>query len=154
MHQVVAMDSANLGPAHPYLASHPENFGVIYSYAGFHDSNVALLKQVLAMRRAVLADDNPAIGRTLYDLALADYLRKATPPPSRCSRRRWPACGGRTAGALDVVWTTAAMGRNQYHLGRWADAERNLRWALKVKDPNGRLAGRDLTPIAPVMARC
>ena len=31
------------------------------------------------------------------------------------------------------------MGRNQYYLGRTADAEKNLRWSLDVIDPSGRL---------------
>jgi eukaryotic-like serine/threonine-protein kinase len=152
MREVVAMDSANFGAAHPDLAAHLENFAMIYGYAGFPDSNTALLKQVLAMRRAVLADDNPAIGRTLYNLANADYLKgdyaAAEPLFEEALARMRRGYGPKHP---DVVWTTAALGRNQYRLGRRADAERNLRWALEVKDPNARLAGRDLTLIGPVM---
>jgi eukaryotic-like serine/threonine-protein kinase len=152
MREVVAMDSANFGPAHPDLAAHLENFAMIYGYAGFQDSNAALLKQVLAMRRALLADDNPAIGRTLYNLANADYSRAdyaaAEPLFEEALVRMRRAYG---AEHPDVVWTTAAMGRNEYYLGRRADAERHMRWALDVKDPNARLAGRDLTLIGPAM---
>jgi serine/threonine protein kinase len=152
MREVVAMDSANFGPAHPDLAAHLENFAMIYGYAGFQDSNAALLDQVLAMRRAVLADDNPAIGRTLYNLATVNYLRKdyaaAEPLFEEALARMRRVYGPEHP---DVVWATAAMGRNQYRLGRRADAERNMRWALDVKDPNGRIAGRDFTLIGPAM---
>ena len=51
----------------------------------------------------------------------------------------------------DVVWATAALGRNQFRLGRVADGERNMRWALDVKDPNGKLSPRDITMIGPAM---
>ena len=145
MHEVVAMDSANFGPAHPDLAAHLENFGMIFDYAGFPDSNIALLTQVLAMRRAVLADDNPAIGRTLYNLAIADYRRSdyaAAEPRFEEAVARMRRVYG--AEHPDVVWATAAMGRNQYYLGRRADAERNMRWALDVKDPDGADRGQGL----------
>jgi tetratricopeptide (TPR) repeat protein len=125
---------------------------MVYGYAGFQDSNVALLKQVLAMRRAVLADDNPAIGRTLYNLANADYLtgdHAAAEPLFEEALVRMRRVYG--PDHPDVVWATGAMGRNLYYLGRRADAERSLRWALDVKDPNGRLVGRDFTMIARVM---
>jgi serine/threonine-protein kinase len=36
-------------------------------------------------------------------------------------------------------------------MGRVADGERNMRWALDVTDPTGRIAGRDFTLIAPSM---
>jgi serine/threonine protein kinase/tetratricopeptide (TPR) repeat protein len=152
MHTVVAMDSANLGPSHPDLASHLENFGMIYDLAGFRDSNVAVLKQVLAMRRAVLADDNPAIGRTLYNIANADYLRgkyaNAEPLFEEALVRMRRAYGPEHT---DVVWATGALGRNQYRLGRHSDAERNLRWALNVKDPSGKLGPPEVAKIAPTM---
>jgi tetratricopeptide (TPR) repeat protein len=152
MREVVAMDSANLGPAHPDLAAHLENFGMIFDLAGFPDSNVALLTQVLAMRRAVLGDDNPAIGRTFYNLAIADYRRgdyaAAEPRFEEAVTRMRRVYGTEHP---DVVWATAAMGRNQYHLGLHTDAERNLRWALDVKDPAARIVGRDFTLIGPTM---
>jgi tetratricopeptide (TPR) repeat protein len=152
MREVVAMDSANFGPAHPDLAAHLENLGTVYGYAGHMDSNAAFLKRVLAMRRAVLADDNPAIGRTLFNLAYAEYVKRdyaaAEPVFEEAVARMRRVYGPEHP---DVVWATAAMGRNQYRLGRRADAERTLRWALEVKDPQGRLAGRELTLIAPVM---
>jgi serine/threonine protein kinase/Tfp pilus assembly protein PilF len=152
MREVVAMDSANFGPAHPDLAAHLENFGMIYGHAGFQDSNAALLRQALAMRRSVLGEDNPAIGRTLYNLAVVDYLRKdyATAEPlfeeavALMRKAYGPA-------HPDVVWATAALGRNQYRMGRVADGERNLRWALDVKDPMGRLGPRDITLVGPAM---
>ncbi len=150
MHEVVAMDSANFGSAHPDLAAHLENLGMIYDLAGFPDSNTAVLAQVLAMRRAVLGDDNPAVGRTLYNLATADSRRKdyaaAEPLYEEAVERMRKVYGPEHT---DVVWATAAMGRNQYRLGRRADAERNMRWALDVKDANARIEGRDFTIIAP-----
>ena len=60
-------------PPIQYLAAHLENLGLVYDAARIPDSNVAVLKQALAMRRAVLADDNPAIGRTLFNLAVSEY---------------------------------------------------------------------------------
>ena len=152
MHEVVAMDSANFGSAHPDLAAHLENLGMVYSLAGFPDSNAAVLAQVLAMRQAVLGDDNPAIGRTLYNLATADYLRKdyaaAEPLYEEAVARMRKVYGPEHP---DVVWATASLGRNQYLIGRRAEAERNMRWALDVKDPNARIEGRPFTFIAPSM---
>ena len=48
---------------HPQLAAHLENLGLVFFLGGFEDSNTVVLKQALAIRRAMLADDNPAIGR-------------------------------------------------------------------------------------------
>jgi tetratricopeptide (TPR) repeat protein len=152
MREVVAMDSANFGAAHPDLAAHLENFAMIYDLAGFPDSNSLLLKQVLAMRRAVLADDNPAIGRTLYNLANAEYRRRnyaaAQPLFQEALVRMRRAYGPEHT---DVVWATGTLGRNLYHLGRRAEAERHLRWALNVKDPDGRLQPPDVAKIAPAL---
>ena len=77
--QTVALDSAIFGPSHPYLATHLENLGYVYDQAGFADSAMLMVKQVLAMRRAVLADDNPAIGRTLFNLASPEYNAPVVP---------------------------------------------------------------------------
>ena len=111
-----------------------------------------MLGQVLAMRRAVLGDDNPAIGRTLYNLATADYRRKdyaaAEPLYEEAVARMRKVYG---PDHPDVVWATASLGRNQYRMGRVADGERNLRWALDVKDPNGRLGPREITLVGPAM---
>ncbi len=152
MRDVVKLDSANFGPAHPDLAAHLENFAMVYSHGGFQDSNAALLKQVLAMRRAVLGDDNPAVGRTLFNLGTTYYLTKdyaaAEPFLEEAVARMRKAYGPEHP---DVVWATAAMGRNQFRLGRVAEGERNLRWAMDVHDPNGRLGARELTLIGPAM---
>ena len=146
MHQVVALDSALLGPLHPQLASHLENLGLVYFTSGFTDSNTAMLKQALAMRRAVLADDNPAIGRTLFNIAVTEYVSgnyaAAEPLYEEAVVRLRRALGPEHT---DVVWATGSLGRNQALVGRTAEAERNLRWALGVKDPDGRLAPQDFT---------
>ena len=42
----------------------------------------------------------------------------------------------------DVVFATGWLGRNQFYLGRSAEAERNIRWALSVTDPNA-VSARD-----------
>jgi tetratricopeptide (TPR) repeat protein len=152
MRDVVKLDSANFGPAHPDLAAHLENFAMMYSIAGFQDSNVALLRQVLAMRRAVLGDENPAVGRTLYNLATANYINKdyaaAEPFYEEALTRMRKVYGPEHP---DVVWATAALGRNQFRMGRLADGERLMRWALDVKDPNGKLSPREITLIGPAL---
>ncbi len=152
MHEAVALDSALFGPSHPHLATHLENLGLVYSEGGFPDSNAAVLKQALAMRRAVLADDNPAIGRSLFNLATVEYIRgayaAAEPVFEEAITLMRRAYGPEHT---DVVWATASLGRNQYRLGRRAEAERNLRWALNVKDPDGRLVAQDFARIAPTM---
>ena len=152
MHELVALDTALFGPSHPDLAAHLENLGLVYSRSGFGDSNIAVLKQALAMRRAVLADDNPAIGRSLFNLATAEYLRRAysaAEPLFEESLARMRRAYGPEH--TDVVWATAMLGRNQYYLGRRADAERNLRWALAVRDPDGLLVPPDFAMVAPDM---
>jgi tetratricopeptide (TPR) repeat protein len=152
LRQLVTLDSTVLGPLHPVLAEHLENLGLVYSRAGFADSNIAVLKQALAMRRAVLADDNPAIGRSLFNLATTEYLRKnyaaAEPLFEEALVRMRRAYGPEHT---DVVWATGSLGRNQYYLKRWVEAERNLRWALDVKDPDGLLVPQDYAMIAPAM---
>ncbi len=150
MHEVVALDSALFGPVHPQLASHLENLGLVYFTSGFYDSNTAALKQALAMRRAVLADDNPAIGRSLFNIAATEYIRgnyaAAQPLYEEALERLRRALGPEHT---DVVWATASLGRNQALLGRRAEAQRNLRWALEVQNPDGRLAPQDYARIAP-----
>ena len=42
-----------------------------------------------------------------------------------------------------MVYATGSMGRNQYYLGRSAEAERNLRWALSVTSPAAAATARD-----------
>jgi len=152
LHRVVALDSALFGPSHPDLAAHLENLGLVFSRNGFADSNLNVLKQALAMRRAVLADDNPAIGRSLFNLATTEYLRgdytAAEPLFEEALVRMRRAYGPEHT---DVVWATGSLGRNQYRLGRLAEAERNLRWALDVTDPNGRLTPPDYAMMAPAM---
>jgi tetratricopeptide (TPR) repeat protein len=140
MHQVIAIDSSLYGSSHPHLATHLENMGLIYDALGFPDSNVMMLHHTLAMRRAVLPEDSPDIGRTLFNLATAEYLRgeyRAAEPLYEESLARMR----RAYGPLhpDVVWATGSLGRNQYRLTRRAEGERNLRWALDVTDPDGQL---------------
>jgi tetratricopeptide (TPR) repeat protein len=152
MRQVVALDSAHFGPAHPDLAAHLENLSLIYSFQGRLDSSTVLLHQVLDMRRKVLPDDNPAIGRTIFNLASAEYGKgdyAAAQPLFEESLERMRKVYGPEH--PDVVWATASMGKNLYRLGRLDDAERDLRWALDVKDPNGQFGPRDYTLIAPYM---
>jgi serine/threonine protein kinase/tetratricopeptide (TPR) repeat protein len=137
--QTVALDSSLFGNSHPYLATHLENLGYVYDDAGFPDSAMMMVRQVLAMRRAVLADDNPAIGRTLFNLATLEYkagsYAAAAPLYEEALLRMRRAYGPEHP---DVVYATGSLGRNQYFLGRGADAERNLRWALSVTDPNSK----------------
>ena len=96
-----------------------------------------MVNQVLAMRRALLADDDPAIGRTLFNLASLEYnarsYRAAEPLYEEALRRMQRAYGPEHP---DVVYATGSLGRNQFYLGRTAEAERNLRWALSVTAPN------------------
>ena len=140
MRQVLALDTALFGTSHPYLASHLENIGLVYQGLGFPDSMRLVVSEALTMRRAVLANDNPAIGRSLFNLASIDYNERkyATAEPlyeEALDLMR------RTYGPehTDVVYATGSLGRNQYYLGRKAEAERNLRWALEVTNPVGRL---------------
>jgi eukaryotic-like serine/threonine-protein kinase len=134
--RTVALDSVIFGPTHPYLATHLENLGYVYDQAGFGDSAKIMVKQVLAMRRALLADDNPAIGRTLFNLASLEYTersyRAAEPLYEEALMRMRRAYGPEHP---DVVFATGSLGRNQFYLGRVAEAERNLRWALSVTNP-------------------
>jgi non-specific serine/threonine protein kinase/serine/threonine-protein kinase len=136
--RTVALDSSLLGTSHPSLATHLENLGYVYQNADLPDSAVVLVKQVLAMRRALLADDNPAIGRTLFNLASLEYAvgsyREAEPHYEEALLRMRRAYGPEHP---DVVFATGWLGRNQFDLGRRAEAERNFRWVLSVPAPNG-----------------
>jgi serine/threonine protein kinase/tetratricopeptide (TPR) repeat protein len=136
--RTVALDSSLLGTSHPSLATHLENLGYVYQNADLPDSAVVLVKQVLAMRRALLADDNPAIGRTLFNLASLEYAvgsyREAEPHYEEALLRMRRAYGPEHP---DVVFATGWLGRNQFDLGRRAEAERNFRWVLSVTAPNG-----------------
>ena len=133
----MSLDSSLFGTSHPYLATHLENLGYVYDQAGFGDSARIMVKQVLAMRRAVLADDNPAIGRTLFNLASLEHdagsYRAAEPHYEEALLRMRRAYGPEHP---DVVYATGWLGRNQFYLGQRAEAERNIRWALSVTDPN------------------
>jgi tetratricopeptide (TPR) repeat protein len=140
MRQVLALDTARLGTSHPYLASHLENMGLIYQELGFADSTKLVVSQGLALRRAMLGKDNPAIGRSLFNLAVLEYTSgnySAAQPLYEEALTLMRRAYGPEHG--DVVWATASLGRNQYYLGRRAEAERSLTWALGVTDPNGRL---------------
>jgi eukaryotic-like serine/threonine-protein kinase len=135
--RTVSLDSSLFGTSHPYLATHLENLGYVYDQAGFGDSAMLMVKQVLAMRRAVLADDNPAIGRTLFNLASLEHdagsYRAAEPHYEEALMRMRRAYGPEHP---DVVYATGWLGRNQFYLGRRAEAERNIRWVMSVTDPN------------------
>ena len=107
-----------------------------YNRAGFTDSARFVATQALAMRRAMLADDNPAIGRSLFNVAMLEYesksYQRAEPLPEEALLRMQRAHGPEHP---DVVYATGALGRNQYYVGRSAQAERNLRWALSATTP-------------------
>jgi serine/threonine protein kinase/tetratricopeptide (TPR) repeat protein len=152
MREALALDSALLGPSHPIVAKHLENLGLIYDAAGFRDSSTTILRQVLALRRAGLADDDPMIGRTLFNLGMAEYAGRDYVSADTLMRQALPRMR-RAYGPehTDVVWATASLGRNDYYLGRRSEAERNLRWALAVTDPDGMLPPRDYVKIAPVL---
>jgi tetratricopeptide (TPR) repeat protein len=141
MRQVLALDTTLFGSSHPYLASHLENLGLVYQSAGFPDSTRIVVTQALAMPRAVLGKDNPAIGRSLFNLAILEYsdsnYAAAEPLFEEALVLMRQAYGPEHN---DVVYATGSLGRNQYYLGRKPEAERNLRWALQVTDPDGRLA--------------
>jgi len=136
-HRTVALDSVVFGTSHPYLATHLENLGYVYLEAGLNDSAIAVVKQVLAMRQAVLAADNPAIGRTLFNLASLEHdagaYRAAEPHYAEALARMRRAYGPQHP---DVVYATGWLGRNQFYTGQRTEAERNIRWALSVNDPN------------------
>ena len=140
MHRLLALDSVVFGTSHPYFASHLENLGFVYQYAGFPDSTKLVTRRAFEIRKANLADDNPAIGRSLFNLAALEYdagsYRAAELLYEEAVSRMRRAYGPENT---DVVYATAAMGRNQYYLGRTAEAEKNLRWSLDVTDPAGRL---------------
>ena len=150
--QTVSLDSALFGTVHPYLATHLENLGYAYDRAGFGDSAKMLVHQVLAMRRAVLADDNPQIGRTLFNLASLEYNDRsyaaAQPMYQEAVLRMQRSYGPEHP---DVVYATGSMGRNQYYLGRTEEAERSLRWALSVPDANGRIETADTVRFGRVL---
>ena len=135
-HRTVALDSVVFGTSHPYLATHLENLGYVYDEAGLKDSAIAMVKQVLAMRQAVLAADNPAIGRTLFNLASLEHdagaYRAAEPHYAEAVTRMRRAYGPEHP---DVVYATGWMGRNQFYAGDRAESERNIRWVLSLKNP-------------------
>ena len=114
-----------------------------------------MVKQVLAMRRAVLADENPAIGRTLFNLASLEYnarsYRAAEPLDEEALLRMRRAYGPEHP---DVVYATGSLGRNQYYLGCGAEAERNLRWALSVTNPTSAPTPVDTARFGRIRVRC
>lgn len=154
LHRTVSLDSVIFGISHPYLAMHLENLGFVYDRAGFADSAKLAATQALAMRRAVLADDNPAIGRSLFNVAALEHAdasyRAAQPLYEEALTRMRRAYGPEHP---DVVYATGSLGRNQYFLGRAGEAERNLRWVFQVTDPNGRLGARDSARFGRVLVR-
>jgi tetratricopeptide (TPR) repeat protein len=85
----------------------------------------------------VLGADDPAIGRTLFNLASLEHdageYRAAEPHYEQALARMRRAYGPEHP---DVVFATGWLGRNQFYTGQRAEAERNIRWALAVKDPN------------------
>jgi tetratricopeptide (TPR) repeat protein len=152
MLEAVALDSALLGPSHPILANHLENLGIMYDASGSRDRSIPILRQVLALRRAGLPDDDPMIGRGLFNLGQAEHVGGNYASADTLYAQALPRM--RRAYGIehtDVVWATASLGRNDYYLGRRADAERNLRWALGVTDPDGRLTPRNYVKVAPVL---
>jgi tetratricopeptide (TPR) repeat protein len=132
--QVVALDSANFGPMHPDLATDLENLGYVYFEAQRYDLDLVVLAQTLAIRRAMLSDDNPAIGRTTFNIAsvlrakgdLAAALPMYRDAQARLRRALEPT-------HPDVLVATAMVGRTLYELGRRTEAEAQLRAALAVQ---------------------
>ncbi len=130
--QTVSLDSSLFGTSHPSLATHLENLGYVYDQAGFRDSAMVMVKQVLAMRRAVLAADNPAIGRTLFNLASLEYDARVV-PRGRAALRGGAAADAaslragaprrgvrdRVAGAEPVLPRDSAPRRSGTSGGRW-----------------------------------
>ena len=97
------------------------------------------------MRRAVLADDNPAIGRTLFNLASLEHdagsYRAAEPLYEEALLRMRRAYGPEHP---DVVYATGWLGRNQFYLGQHAEAERNIRWVADGDRPRTAARAKDL----------
>jgi tetratricopeptide (TPR) repeat protein len=152
MLEAVGLDSALLGPNHPILANHLENLGIMYDASGSRDRSIPILRQVLALRRAGLPDNDPMIGRGLFNLGQAEHVGGNYVSADTLYAQALPRMQ-RAYGIehTDVVWATASMGRNDYYLGRRAAAERNLRWALGVTAPDGRLTPRNYVKVAPVL---
>ncbi|HYC31388.1 MAG TPA: tetratricopeptide repeat protein [Gemmatimonadales bacterium] len=152
MPEAVKLDSALLGPNDPVLAKHLENLSIMYDDSGQRDKSVPIMRQVLAMRRAGLPDDDPWIGRGIFNLGQMELVggnyNSADTLFAEALPRMQRAYGMEHT---DVVWATASMGRNDYHLGWHAAAERNLRWALGVTSPDGRLAPRYYVRVAPTL---
>ena len=118
------------------------------------DSAKFAASQALAMRRAMLPDDNPAIGRSMFNVAALEFegdsYRAAEPLYEEAVLRMQRAYGPEHP---DVVYATGSLGRNQYFLGRAAEAERNLRWTLGVTDPDGHPGARDSARFGRVLVR-
>jgi serine/threonine protein kinase/tetratricopeptide (TPR) repeat protein len=152
MLQAVKLDSVLLGPNHPILANHLENLGIMYDDSGMRERSRPILRQVLALRRAGLPDDDPMIGRGLFNLAQAEHMAGDYASADTLYAQALPRMQ-RAYGIehTDVVYATASLGRNDYFLGRRAAAERNLRWALGVTDPDGRLSARSYVKVAPTL---
>lgn len=151
--EVLAIDSANFGPMHPDLASDIENLGYIYFGAKRYDDDIAMLHQTLAIRRAMLGDDNPAIGRTIFNIAATfgekrDYAA-AEPLFEEALARLTRAHGPNHPNVTLATWV---LGRNQYRLRRFAEAETNLRAALNVTDADARLDPTDYSRVAAILA--
>jgi hypothetical protein len=84
----VSLDSSLFGTSHPYLATHLENLGYVYNQAGFPDSAVGIVKQMLAMRRALLAADTRRSAGPFTTSRRWKTMPARTPRPSRTTRRR------------------------------------------------------------------
>ena len=137
--RTVALDSAIFGPSHPYLATHLENLGYVYDRAGFGDS--AKLHRGAGARDAAggaggrQPGDRPDAVQPRVAGVHARSYRAAEPLYEEALLRMRRAYGPEHT---DVVYATGSLGRNQYYLGRRAEAERNLRWALSVTNPDRR----------------
>ena len=151
--QVVALDSTNFGPMHPDLAADLENLGYVYFEAGRYDDDIALLKQTLAMRRAMLSDQDPAIGRTIFNMASTIEAKgdtlAAEPMYEEAQKRLLRANGPDHPNTVVATWV---LGRAQYKAGRRREAEANLKAALAVSDPNGKLPPHDYGRVASILA--
>ena len=144
-HQTVALDSALFGTAHPYLATHLENLGYVYDHAGFGDSAKMMVRAGSGDAAGAARGRQPRHRPDPLQPRVAGARHGVVRArPSRCTRRRCSGCGGPT-GRSTPTWCIATgwLGRNQFYLGRRAEAERNIRWVLTVTDPHGAASPMD-----------
>jgi tetratricopeptide (TPR) repeat protein len=101
----------------------------------------------------MLSDDNPAIARTIFNIAATQGEKgdfaAAEPMYEEAQARLRRAHGPNHP---NVVLATWVLGKNQYKLGRLAEAEANLKAALAVDDPDGKLPPDDYARVSSILA--